>query len=46
MNQVVGGGHVLPKLLLQAEEAEGRRSVGVALGQPAGCAAGWQNGGA
>lgn len=24
VNQVVGGGHVLPKLLLQPEEAEGR----------------------
>lgn len=31
VHQVVGGGHVLAKLLLQAEEAEGRRSVGVAL---------------
>lgn len=31
MHQVVGGGHVLAKLLLQAEEAERRRSVGVAL---------------
>lgn len=31
VHQVVGGGHVLAKLLLQAEEAEGRRGVGVAL---------------
>lgn len=45
MHQVVGGGHVLPKLLLQAEEAERRRSVGVALRQTAGCAAGGRQGG-
>ncbi len=40
VHQVVGGGHVLPKLLLQPEEAERRRSVGVALRQTTGCAAG------
>lgn len=31
VHQVVGGRHVLPKLLLQAKETERRRSVGVAL---------------
>lgn len=45
MHQVVSGGHVLPKLLLQPEEAEGRRGVGVALGQTAGHTAGGRQGG-
>lgn len=45
VHQVVGGGHVLPKLLLQPEEAEGRRGVGVALSQTAGHAAGGRQGG-
>lgn len=39
VHQVVGGGHVLPKLLLQPEQAEGRRGVGVTLHQTAGRAA-------
>ena len=33
MDQVVGGGHVLAELLLQAEEAERGGGVGVTLGQ-------------
>lgn len=45
VHQVVGGGHVLPKLLLQPEEAEGRGGVGVALRQTAGHAAGGRQGG-
>lgn len=45
MHQVVGGRHVLPKLLLQPEETERRRGVGVALHQTVGHTAGGRQGG-
>lgn len=45
MHQVVGGGHVLAELLLQAEEAQGGRGVRVALGEPAAHPTGGGDGG-
>lgn len=45
MHQVVGGGHVLAELLLQAEEAQWGRGVGVALGEAAAHPAGGGDGG-
>lgn len=45
VHHVAGGRHVLAKLLLQPQEAERRRRVGVALGQTAGHAAGGRHGG-
>lgn len=44
MHHVVGGGHVLAELLLQAEEAQGGGGIRVALGEPTADSAGGGDG--
>lgn len=44
VHHVISGCHVLPKLLLQPEQAEGRRCIGIALHQTAGHTAGGRQG--